>query len=225
MPEPALALGVALLTGLVIALGIAPVLRRLPEPSADQPGADTKLRYAQLPTRRFVTAVTLLSVAATLVAWAVLPARLQPLWTVLATVGVLLAAIDARTTWLPRTLSVVGWLTMMVAVGGSVALGVSPADVGRTATGAALAWGLYLLIWAATRGGFGFGDVRFAPLLGAAAAAHSWTLLAATLMLGTVLGAVHGLFRLVRRRNSEFPYAPSMLAGAYLAAVINRLSG
>ena len=47
----------------------------------------------------------------------------------------------------------------------------------RAAAGAAIGGGLYLLVWLLSRGGFGFGDVRFAPLLGAAAAAEPWTLL------------------------------------------------
>jgi leader peptidase (prepilin peptidase) / N-methyltransferase len=89
----------------------------------------------------------------------------------------------------------------------------------RAATGAALAAGLYLLVWLASRGGFGFGDVRYAPLLGAAAAADSWPLLLSSLLAGTLLGAVHGTLRLLLRRRGSFPYAPAMLGGSYLAAV------
>ena len=53
--------------------------------------------------------------------------------------------------------------------------------------------------------------------LGAATAAHSWSMLWSALVLGTLIGAGHGLLRLSRRRPGGFPYAPSMLAGAYLA--------
>ena len=70
-----------------------------------------------------------------------------------------------------------------------------------------------------SRGGFGFGDVRFAPLIGAAAAAHSLSLLLWALVLGSLVGAVQGLVRLARRRRAPFPYAPAMLTGAYLALV------
>jgi leader peptidase (prepilin peptidase)/N-methyltransferase len=82
---------------------------------------------------------------------------------------------------------------------------------------------LYLLVWRVSRGGFGFGDVRFAPLIGAATAAHSWSLLLLGLFAGSVLGAVHGGIRLVRRRAGPFPYAPAMLAGAYLACGISAI--
>ena len=76
---------------------------------------------------------------------------------------------------------------------------------------------LYFGIWLVARGGFGFGDVRFAPLVGAATAAHSWSLLIWAMLLGSILGALYGVVRLARRRAGPFPYAPAMLAGAYLA--------
>jgi leader peptidase (prepilin peptidase)/N-methyltransferase len=142
---------------------------------------------------------------------------------VLATVGVLLAAIDGRTTWLPLSLTRGGWALMALAIGVSAVLGAAPGDVARTALGAVVAGGLYLLVWVISRGGFGFGDVRFAPMLGAATAAQSWTLLLWGLTLGTAVGAGHAAIRLLRGRPGNFPYAPSMLAGSYLAALALRL--
>jgi leader peptidase (prepilin peptidase)/N-methyltransferase len=223
MPDPVLAVGTAILAGLVVVLTTGPVLRWLPEPAPDMPDADVKVRYADLATRRFVTGVAGLSAGAVMLSWAVLPRSVQPAWLVLATVGMLIAAVDGVTTWLPRRLTTLGWLLMLVAVGTTAALSADPAGAVRALVGAAIAGGLYLLIWAGTRGGFGFGDVRFAPLLGSAAAAHSWRMLLTTLVFGTVLGALHGLYRALRRRPAEFPYAPSMLAGAYLAATWARL--
>ena len=70
----------------------------------------------------------------------------------------------------------------------------------RALAGAAIAGGLYLLV-AFSLGGFGFGDVRFAPLLGGAAAADSWTLLWCTLLLGTVTGGLMGLLRPAQGRG------------------------
>jgi leader peptidase (prepilin peptidase)/N-methyltransferase len=188
MPDPVAAIGAALLAGLAVLVGTAPLLRRLPEPHADDPGADRKIRYDRLATPRFVLGVSTVATAAALVGWASMPPRLQPLWMVLATVGVLLAAIDAVTTWLPRRLTYLGWLAMLVAAGLSAALGAGADELLRS-------------------------------VLGSRAAAHSWALLAAALLLGSVLGAAHGLLRLLRREPAEFPYAPSMLAGTYLAAV------
>ena len=92
-------------------------------------------------------------------------------------------------------------------------------QVVRIVAGAAIAGALYAGVWAISRGGFGFGDVRFAPLVGAAAAAHSFSVLLAALVLGSLAGAGYGLVRLIKRRRSPFPYAPAILAGAYLALV------
>jgi len=118
----------------------------------------------------------------------------------------------------------VTWVAMAVATLTGASLAGSWAILLRAAAGAALAGALYLLVWLLSRGGFGFGDVRFAPLLGAAAAAHSWRLLVAALLAGSLLGAAHGLVRVLRRSGGSFPYAPAMLAGSYLAALGQRLA-
>lgn len=202
-------------TAAVLAGVTSPVLRRLPEPT----DGDGKTRYADLATPRFVLICVALGVVAQVVAVALLPRSQLPLWSVLATAGVLLAVIDARTTWLPLILTRVAWGLMAVGAAITVVLGATLHDLVRTVAGAGIAGGLYLVVWAASRGGFGFGDVRFAPLLGAATAGHSWTLLVWGLTLGTALGALHAATRLVRRREGGFPYAPSMLGGSYLAVV------
>lgn len=209
---PALTVG----TGLAMATLARPVLLRLPEP-AD--AVNDKTAYRDLPTHRFVLVCVLAAMAAQVLAVIALSPDLLPLWTVLATAGVLLAAVDARTTWLPLRLTHAAWGLMVLAAGVALALGLPLTQVLRAAAGAAIAGSLYLVIWAVTRGGFGFGDVRFAPLLGAATASHSWSLLIWGLTLGTAVGAAHGAGRLVRRCVGGFPYAPSMLAGSYLAVL------
>lgn len=211
-----------LVTAAVSAALVRPLLAWLPEPAAD-PG-EPKVPYRELPTPRFVLYCVLASAVAAAVSWTALPLALQPLWSVLALGGVLLAAVDARTTWLPLPLVQVCWVAMAVAAGTGAAAAASWAVLVRSAAGAAVAGSLYLGIWLASRGGFGFGDVRFAPLLGAASAAHSWSLLLTALLLGTLVGGVHGVARLVRRRRGPFPYAPAMLVGCYLAALAQWLT-
>jgi leader peptidase (prepilin peptidase)/N-methyltransferase len=146
------------------------------------------------------------------------------MWCVLSILGVLLAAIDARTSWLPLQLTRFAWLAMAVAALLTAPLGGGVWVPVRAAAGATIAGGLYLLVWLISRGGFGFGDVRFALLLGAAAAADSWALLWWTLLLGTVVGGLVGVLRLARGRREAFPYAPSMLLGAYAACLVAKLS-
>lgn len=205
---------IVMLTGLVVASTVRPVLTRLPEPAEP----DGKITYRDLATPRFVIWCAVLAASAEAVSWTVLPLRVQPLWWVLASCGVVLAMIDACTTWLPLRLTYPGWALMAGAAGASLLVGADGGSLVRTLIGGGIAGLLYLSVWAVTRGGFGFGDVRFAPLLGAATAGHSWTLLLWGLTCGTAVGALHGISRLVRKKPGSFPYAPSMLMGTYLAA-------
>ena len=207
--------GAAAAVGTMVGIGVLtrPILRRLPEPAA----AADKPRYADLATPRLAAGCAALAGAAVAIAWLTGPVAIQPLWWVLSSLGVLLAAIDALTTWLPLRLTQAAWLGMVVASLLTVPLGGHWSTVLRAATGGALAGLLYFGMWLLSRGGFGFGDVRFAPLIGAPTAAHSWSVLIWALLLGSVLGALYGMLRLTRRRAGPFPYAPAMLVGAYLA--------
>jgi leader peptidase (prepilin peptidase) / N-methyltransferase len=213
-PGPLLVGAAALATALVTAGLVRPTLRWLPEPEGED-----KVAYAELAGPRFVWACIVCSAVAAALAWTTLPAPLQPLWSVLAVGGVLLAAVDAATTWLPLPLVQLAWLAMTVATLAGASLAGSWALLVRAGFGAALAGGLYLVVWLVSRGGFGFGDVRFAPLLGAAAAAHSWPLLLSALVAGTLLGGLYGVLRLLRRQRGSFAYAPAMLGGCYVAAL------
>jgi leader peptidase (prepilin peptidase)/N-methyltransferase len=186
---------------------------RLPEPD-DGVG---KVRYADLATPRFVAGCALATGVAAAIGWLTMPVALQPLWWVLATLGIVLAGVDAVTTWLPLRLTRLAWAAMTAAGLIGLALGAGWSTLLRAAAGATLAGLLYLLVWRLSRGGFGFGDVRFAPLVGAATTAHSWSLLVLGLVAGSLLGAAYGGLRLLRRRTGPFPYAPALLAGAYLA--------
>ena len=225
-PPAVLILAVA--TGLALFLATPALLRSLPEPGAD-PGAedtddsedptDAKIPYADLATRRFAGFVGGLAAVAAAIPALTLPRPVLPAWLVLATVGLLLAAIDARTTWLPLPLTRVAWVAMTAAtVVGAVVGGW--AQLVRGVGGFVLAGAVFGAIWLVTRGGIGFGDVRFAPLVGAATAATSWTMLAWALVLGSLAGALVGLIRLAVGRRGAFAYGPSILAGAYLAAAV-----
>lgn len=206
-------------TGLTSAAVVRPLLAWLPEPE-EQPADGPKVTYASLAHPTFVLACALGSAVAAAIAWTTLPAAVQPLWSVLSVGGVLLAAIDAATTWLPLRLVRVVWAAMTVAALVGASLAGSWSMLLRTALGGGLAGGLYLVAWLSTRGGFGFGDVRLAPLLGAAAAAESIQLLLWALVAGSVLGALQAVVRLAGGRRGSFAYAPALLGGTYLAALM-----
>ena len=216
MLAAAMAMMIATTTGLLV----RPLLRLLPEPV---PG-DGKPIYRDLGSTGFLVVCGVLAGIAAAASWLSLPRYAQPMWSVLAILGVLLAAIDARTSWLPLQLTRMAWLAMALATLLAALLGGGVWVAVRSAAGAAIAGGLYLLVWLISRGGFGFGDVRFAPLLGAAAAADSWTLLWWTLLLGTLVGGLVGVLRLALGQRQAFPYAPSMLVGAYAACLISMIS-
>jgi leader peptidase (prepilin peptidase) / N-methyltransferase len=218
--EALAAVAIAVMIGAASGLLVRPLLRRLPEPIQ----GDGTPSYRRLGSTRFLLVCGALAGIAAVISWLSLSRYVQPMWCVLAILGVLLAAIDARTSWLPLQLTRIAWLAMAVAALLTALLGGSVGVMIRAAAGAAIAGGLYLLVWLVSRGGFGFGDVRFAPLLGAAAAADSWTLLWWTLLLGTVVGGLLGVLRLARGRREAFPYAPSMLIGAYAACLVTKLS-
>jgi leader peptidase (prepilin peptidase) / N-methyltransferase len=219
--EEALAAAVVAVTiGTTSAVLAKPLLRRLSEPVA----GDGKPIYRDLGSARFLLVCGALAGVAAAISWLSVPRYAQPMWSVLAILGLLLAAIDARTSWLPLQLTRIAWLAMAVAAVLAASLGGGVWVAVRAAAGAAIAGGLYLLVWLLSHGGFGFGDVRFAPLLGAAAAADTWTLLWWTMLLGTVVGGLVGLLRLARGRRDAFPYAPSMLVGAYAACLVTMIS-
>lgn len=210
-------------TAAITAFAVGPVLVRLREPSPSQPDVTLKLRYAELAGRRFATGCGLIALAFGWTSWMLVPVRLQAPWTVLATLGVVLALIDLRTTWLPLELCRAGWLLMAGATVVSAALTSDGWLLLRGLAGGVAAGALYAVVWAVSRGGFGFGDVRFAPLIGAAAATDSWVVWIWALLLGTVVGGIAGLLLLIRGRRGAFPYAPSMLLGCYLALVWSTL--
>ena len=120
-------------TAAVMALGVRPVLARLPEPAE----GDGKPLYREIGTTRFVAITSVLAALGVAVSWLSLGRAVQPLWWVLAVFGVLLAAVDARTTWLPLLLTRFAWLAMAVATMAAAALATDRWLLPRSIGGAA----------------------------------------------------------------------------------------
>ena len=208
-----------LVAAVPVLVGSRPLLRRLPEP-ADPEG---KPLYRDLPTRGFVGVCTALAAVGACLVAVTVPSSVWPVWWVLCAPALVLVAVDARTTWLPLGLTRLVWAAAAGATGLTTFLG-GTALLGRSAVGAASAALLYLALWRLSGRGLGFGDVRLAPVLGAAGAAVGWSTLFATLLLGSTVGAVVGVVLTLRGRPGAFAYAPSMLAGAFLACALRALS-
>lgn len=209
-----------LVTAVPVLVATRPVLARLAEP----PEPDGKVAYRALATRRFVAVCTTSAAGGALLVSLTLPRATWPLWWVLCAPTLVLVAVDARTTWLPLGLTRLVWASAGGAALLTAFLGGTPLLV-RSAVGAVGAGLLYLVLWRLSQGALGFGDVRLAPVLGAASAAVGWSTLLSTLLLGSLVGAAVGVLLLLRRRPGAFAYAPSMLAGAFLACGVRALSG
>lgn len=199
----------ALIAGLsLLTTALTPtILRRLPR-SADAPP------YASLATPAFLSAVGTASLTAgVIVGWR----AAHPLvWCGLMSVGALQIVIDARTTWLPLPLSHALWA--MTSLGVLVLAVTEPATAGRALAGALVAGVLFALFW--RWGGIGFGDVRLMLAVGAAACTQSWQYLLLALLVGTALGALHGIVHRLVHGRGVFPYGPSLWAGAVLGLII-----
>lgn len=190
----------AVVAGLTV-LCAGPALRALPRAS-DAPD------YAGLVSARFLVGVGLTSLGTGwLAAW---HAAHPIVWVVLAGPGVLLVAVDARTTWLPLPLTHVLWAG--TAAGLALAALAEPAVLARSATAVLVALLLFWTLW--RWGGMGFGDVRLAPALGAIVATQGWDACLLALVIGTLIGAGHAVWRLLRGRPGAFAYGPSLFAGA-----------
>ena len=213
MVAAALTVSCALVTAVIWLIAVPWV----PEP-ADSDEAEGKLPYSALARPRVALLVAVFCAAATWIAATHVPPAALPPWLVLSTLGVALAAMDGFTTWIPARPTRWTWLVMAGAGASSLLLGARWTDLLRLVAGAVAAGVLYLGLWVLTRGGFGFGDVRFVPLVAAPAAAVSVDLLLAALLTGTVLALVHGVWRHVTRRLGWQPWAPTLTLGAFIAA-------
>jgi leader peptidase (prepilin peptidase)/N-methyltransferase len=86
----------------------------------------------------------------------------------------------------------------------------------RSLGGAGLGFGIMLLVYIASRGGTGAGDVKLAALLGAIL---GFPQIAAGLPVGFVIGGLVGMVVLVLRlkgRKDSIPFGPSLVAGTAL---------
>lgn len=210
-------LGIAVLAALAIAACTAAILRRLPLP-ADEPEAHP---YADLISPRLFFTVLIGSLLALLLSLQLSQPAHWPVWAVVGTVGVLLAVVDAHTGFLPLLLTRWFGLLVLLAVVAAAALAGNPLIVLISLLCGAGAGLLFRLLWQ-VGGGMGFGDVRLAAVLGAAAGATSVELAAWSLLLGGVAGVVWGFAARWRRgADGPFPYGPSLTIGPYLALLVD----
>ncbi|MCL1841855.1 MAG: A24 family peptidase [Propionibacteriaceae bacterium] len=207
-----------------VVLTLLQALWLVPRLSEPEDGAELhKVPYARLPTRGRLVLLSLIALA-TQVATATQPASQRGLWLVLGSSVLVLIWVDALTTWLPTVLARLCLVQMVLAA----AIGAPFADhpgttLLRVGLGAAASWGLWWLIWRLSRGGIGYGDVRLAPLLGAAVGACGVNAWLAALLAGSLAGVIWALARRHRPpapgTTSGFAYGPALWIGPYAALI------
>jgi leader peptidase (prepilin peptidase)/N-methyltransferase len=146
---------------------------------------------------------------------AVGPTGLLPVYLLAAVPGLLLAVIDLRCLRLPDRL-----------VGALVVLGAVPSALLRPErTGPALVAGgvvltAYLALALLPRGGLGLGDVKLAAALGLILGFGGWPAVVTGLVAAHLINGVVAVFLLIGRRAGRrhaLPFGPALLAGAVLA--------
>jgi len=143
----------------------------------------------------------------------VLPAYL---WFVAITVTLTLTDLDTKL--IPNRIlfpgTVVGLVLLM---GGAIVEG---GPILRPLAGGAIYFGLLFVLALIARGGFGFGDVKLAFMLGLFTSYQSWDTLIVAVLAAFLLGGFVSVFLVVfriRSRKDAIPFGPYLVAGAYIA--------
>ena len=162
--------------------------------------------------------------AATGGVFAVMAAVLGPVWVLPAfwwfsgvTIALVVTDLDFRR--IPNRILYPGSVVATILLGGGAALDGDLPRFGRALIGGAGYFFLLLLIALVARGGFGFGDVKLAALLGQFTAYRSWGSLFVGVFAAFVIGGLFSILLLLSRRigrKDAVAFGPSMTLGAYV---------
>jgi leader peptidase (prepilin peptidase) / N-methyltransferase len=136
-----------------------------------------------------------------------------------------LSWIDLRTKRLPREISYVTLALGAPLLVVAALVRDEPRRIWTMLAGAAIALAFMALLYVASRGGLGDGDVRLSPLLGAYLGWLGLPFVPVGLFLGFLFGAVVGVVGMVAGRASRktaIPFGPFLAAGTIVAVFIGR---
>ena len=138
------------------------------------------------------------------------------LWFVAITVTLTLTDMDTKL--IPNRILFPGTVVALVLlIGGGL---IENGPIVRALGGGALYFVLLFVLALIARGGFGFGDVKLAFLLGMFAAYQSWDTLIVAIFAAFLLGGLVSLLLVVfriRSRKDAIPFGPYLVLGAYVA--------
>ncbi len=138
---------------------------------------------------------------------------------------VALVWIDLRTKRLPREITYTAMALSAPVLVVAALVDDEPERIWQAALGAAIALAIMWLIYVASRGGMGDGDVRLAPLLGMHLGYLNPGIVPIGLFLGFLLGAVVGVVAMSvgsAGRKTALPFGPFLAAGAIVAVFIGQ---
>jgi len=155
-----------------------------------------------------------------LAAWRIRPtsdliAYLPLLW-----VLVVLSFIDLEHKLLPNRIVFPSLIAGVVLLGIAAAFGPGIHAWVRALIGAAIAFGIFLLLAIISPRGMGMGDVKLSAVLGLALAYQGWGRLFLGFLLSFATGAVGGIALIAARRagrKSEIPFGPYLALGTAVA--------
>ena len=143
------------------------------------------------------------------------------LWFVGVTVALTLTDLDHKL--IPNKILFPGIVVGAVLLGVGAVLDGTPADFGWALAGAAAYFTGLLGIAVIAKGGFGFGDVKLAFLLGLFLTYMGWGILGVGAFMAFFFGGVVSIVLLitgVKGRKDAIPFGPYLIAGAYLAIAL-----
>ncbi|MCA2220349.1 prepilin peptidase [Nonomuraea aurantiaca] len=132
--------------------------------------------------------------------------------------GTALALIDWRTTRLPDVITLPSYPILALTL-------LPTGELPRALLGALALAAAYAMLWFARPAAMGLGDVKLAGLIGMATAAMSWQAWVVAAVGGQLSGALYAIVLLVTRRatrDTQFPFGPFMLLGAFTALCLGQ---
>jgi leader peptidase (prepilin peptidase)/N-methyltransferase len=138
---------------------------------------------------------------------------------------VALVWIDLRTKRLPREITYAALALSAPVLALAAVINDEPERIWQALLGAAIALAFMWLVYVASRGGMGDGDVRLAPLLGMHLGYLNPGIVPIGLFLGFLLGAVVGVVAMTvgkAGRKTALPFGPFLAAGTVLAVFVGQ---
>ena len=128
--------------------------------------------------------------------------------------------IDTRRVHVLTTQLLVAWVLSMLGI--AALISGEPTGISRAALCAVAMWALFFVLDRATQGGIGKGDVRLAPVIGAATGYLSTESFALGLLVIAIGGSLVALVALLRfGASARIPFVPVMYAAVVVSVVVH----